>query len=330
MKSLAANRPVQVAILAWIVLPVLLAVGISNRGLPFLDRLPIFRGMSALDVLKAEQLNAAFGLIVLLVAGVMTRGRTTVLSMPERITAHRELRSLLAYLLIAQLAGYAVGRLFGFHPLSLHLPGTLFGLFDRVSRREVGVWSLFNFIVYAVLPYLYFRARGYTSMSLNLRSQNPARDMTLILVVLLVEGIGELGGFSRALLNLPPRQMVIGASLAFVANLFGTGLPIMVFVYALLLPRYIAVTGSSITAALLGGCTYALVHFFEAWTDYTSLYGAFTSVGFLGLQYFVPGVIKSVLTIRSGNAWVHLWAYHAIAPHVTIDAPHFVEIFGVK
>lgn len=99
---------------------------------------------------------------------------------------------------------------------------------------------------------------------------------------------------------------------------------------ALLLPRYIAVTGSPITAALLGGCTYALVHFFEAWADYTSLYGAFTSLGFLGLQYFVPGVIKSVLTIRSGNAWVHLWGYHAIAPHVTIDAPHFVEIFGVK
>lgn len=104
----------------------------------------------------------------------------------------------------------------------------------------------------------------------------------------------------------------------------------MVFVYALLLPRYVAVTGSRTTAALLGGITCALVHFFDSWAVYTSAVGVFASVGFLILQYFVPGLVKSVLTIRSGNAWVHLWAYHAVAPHVLIDTPHFVETFGIK
>jgi len=246
------------------------------------------------------------------------------------VTASRELKYLLAYLLTAQIAGYTFGGLLGIHPMSLHLPGTLYGLYDRVSQFEVLVWSLFNFIVYALLPYLYFRGKGYTNAALNLRSKNPGRDYVLIAAVLVVEGIGELGGFSHALFGLTPHQFVVGGSLAFVANLFGTGLPIMVFVYALLLPRYIAVTGSQITAALLGGCTYALVHFFEGWTVYTSFFGIFTSVGFLILQYFVPGMIKSALTIRSGNAWVHLWGYHAIAPHVLIDAPHFVEMFDIK
>jgi hypothetical protein len=48
---------------------------------------------------------------------------------------------------------------------------------------------------------------------------------------------------------------------------------------------------------------------------------------FLMFQYFGPGMIKSVLTLRTGNTWVHLWAYHAIAPHVTVDTPNTVNVF---
>ncbi len=51
---------------------------------------------------------------------------------------------------------------------------------------------------------------------------------------------------------------------------------------------------------------------------------------FVFLQFSFPGLIKSFLTSRTGNAWVHLWAYHAIAPHVTVDTPHIVRVFGIK
>jgi hypothetical protein len=33
--------------------------------------------------------------------------------------------------------------------------------------------------------------------------------------------------------------------------------------------------------------------------------------------------------VRTGNAWVHLWAYHAIAPHTLIDTPLIVRIFRI-
>ena len=50
----------------------------------------------------------------------------------------------------------------------------------------------------------------------------------------------------------------------------------------------------------------------------------------LFLQYLGPGMVKSLLTLRTGNAWVHVWAYHAIAPHVIIDTPTIDEICGIR
>lgn len=54
------------------------------------------------------------------------------------------------------------------------------------------------------------------------------------------------------------------------------------------------------------------------------------SVIFLMFQYFGPGMIKSFLTLRTGNAWVHVWAYHAIAPHVTVDTTNIVNVFRIS
>src|SRR2546428_2403391 len=175
MKGILTHKPVQVAILSWVVLSTLLGLTVSSRGLPFHDRLPIFHGKNALDVLKVTQINAAWGLVILGLVLLVTRSRREKLSVPGRVTAKRETKYLLAYLVVAQVAGYTVGRLLGIHPISLHLPGTLFGLYDRVSRFEVMVWSVFNFVVYAPLPYLYFRPKGYTNTALNLPSNTTIR-----------------------------------------------------------------------------------------------------------------------------------------------------------
>ena len=40
-------------------------------------------------------------------------------------------------------------------------------------------------------------------------------------------------------------------------------------------------------------------------------------------------MVKSALTVRTGNAWVHVWAYHAIAPHVWLDTPVIVDALGI-
>lgn len=42
-----------------------------------------------------------------------------------------------------------------------------------------------------------------------------------------------------------------------------------------------------------------------------------------------PGIVKSFLRLRTGNAWVHLWAYHATAPHVTMHTRSIVRMFNI-
>jgi hypothetical protein len=48
------------------------------------------------------------------------------------------------------------------------------------------------------------------------------------------------------------------------------------------------------------------------------------------LQFGPPGIFKAYLTLKTGNAWVHMWAYHSITPHVTNDTPMLVDIFHIQ
>lgn len=41
-------------------------------------------------------------------------------------------------------------------------------------------------------------------------------------------------------------------------------------------------------------------------------------------------MVKTVLTLRTGNAWVHVWAHHALAPHTFHDTPLIARIFQIK
>jgi hypothetical protein len=103
-----------------------------------------------------------------------------------------------------------------------------------------------------------------------------------------------------------------------------------VFIYAILIPRYLRLTGSTAATVILGGLTYTLLHLWDAWTVFTSPRGAVLSVIFLLFTYFGPGMIKTVLTVRTGNAWVHVWAYHALVPHTLVDTPHVAQVFGIR
>jgi hypothetical protein len=322
------ERSFQIAFALWIVAS--LAVFPLSGGKFPLNR-PALASFPVTFQVIASTVGLAFALLQMAIVYFLTR-RRTVPDMagraPDATVARREVWLLWAYGAFVLLAGRWIGlRLFG-EGIGLHLNGSLFGMTRMVSPREVWVWSLYNFVFFAVIPYVIFRARGYSREALNLKSANLKNDI-LVIVVIMAMGIAfdlSGGGF----LKLSGHQMLVGGGLTFVTHLLGTGLPVMVFIYAILFPRYLKLTSSRVATVLLGGVSYAVLHVFEYWTLYDSISHALLSMIIVLLTFVPPGLMKSYLTLRTANAWVHLWGYHAITPHVTADTPMVVKIFGIR
>jgi hypothetical protein len=326
LAALLAERSVQITIAAWVAAHVVVLL-VARGHLPF-------HRPSVGDQPYAQQLAAptvALLEVFLLIAVVywLTRRREipdVAARAPERPIARRETLGMVGYGALGLLGGLLLGKALGYHPISFHLTGTLYGTDEPVTVAEVLVWAAYNFTVFAVLPFVWFRRR-YSATQLNLRSSDRRNDLLVIVVILVIEGLVELAAVSAGIFDLSPKQLALGAPLSFALYLVGTVLPTMIFIQCVLVPRYLALTGSTATTVILGGVTYAALHAYDGWLAFTTPGAVVLSVIFIFLQYFGPGMIKTVLTLRTGNAWVHVWAYHAIAPHTLADTPLVVKIF---
>lgn len=322
------SRPWTVPLLAgtgWVMLN-LAALMLGRSGLPF----DWVRGEGRSVADRLVDANVALfevGLLTVIVY-LLTRRRPApdvAARAPDRDLALRETLALLAYGACGLAGGFVLARALGWHPFGWHLAGTLYGTHSHVEPVEAICWSAYNLVVYAVVPYVYFRRR-YTARALNLVSSDRRNDALVIIVVLLVESVVQYAAIRPSTFGLP----AVALPLTFLLYFAGAVLPAMVFIYAILVPRFLRLTGSVPATVLLGGLTYAAGHVWDAWTVLDSPGNALLSLVFLLLTYFGPGMFKTVLTLRTGNAWVHVWGYHAFAPHTLADTPNIAEIFKLR
>jgi hypothetical protein len=328
LRRLARERSVRITAAVWLAANVVVLL-VADEALPF--GWPGVPGSTVDHVVNTNLgMLGIFGLMA--VTCLLTRHRVRpdlAARAPDLATTRRETLLLLAYGALGLVLGFVLARLFGWHPFGLHLAGSIFGTHDHVAPVEALTWAGYNVVVYAVLPLAYFR-RKYSAEQLNLVSSDRRGDARVIVVVLLIESAIQFATLTTAFGQLTTGQYLVGLPLTFLLYLAGAVLPAMIFVYCILVPRFLKLTCSTATTVILGGITYTLLHLWDAWTILTSPANSLLSIIFLFFTYFGPGMMKTVLTVRTANAWTHVWAYHAVAPHTLIDAPHVVEIFRVK
>lgn len=326
---LVAQRSVRLALVGWL-LANLIVLLLGRGTLPF-DR-PRMAGATGGDQVIASNLAMLEVFLLMGITWALTRRRDLpdiAARAPARPEALRETLLLLGYGVLGLVGGWILGRALGWEPISFHITGTLYGTDKAATPANVAVWALYNLVVYAVVPYLVFHRR-YSNEELNLVSSDRHNDILVIVVVLAIESTAQLLALGAATFALTPRQLALGMPLAFAVYFAGTVLPTMIFIYAILAPRYLALTGSAATTVILGGLTYATLHLWDGWTAFDSPRDALLSLIVLAMVYFGPGMMKMVLTLRTANAWVHVWAYHAIAPHTLQDTPLLVKIFQIR
>ncbi len=326
--STLGHPAVQVAAVLWVAANVIVLL-LANGFLPF-DR-PALAGMPFAQQVALPSFGLIEVFVLMAVVYALTSRRVIpdlAARAPERQQAARETALLLGYAGLGQVGGWLVGPALGYRPFSFHIAGTLVGCSAPPSVGEVWTWAIYNFVVFAVMPYLWFRPR-YSATQLNLRSTDVPNDLVVIVVVAVIESLVELSAFP-GIFHMSARQLLIAAPLSFGVFMIGTVLPTMVLIYAILVPRYLKLTGSFATTVLLGGVTYAAMHIVEGWSVFTTPRDTVLSLTFVVLGYFGPGMIKTFITLRTGNAWVHAIGYHAIAPHVVVDAPLMAKVFGLR
>ena len=297
-------------------------------------RLPFDRPSVASSPFALQMAMPSLGLIeqvaLMGVVWLITRGRKPIdmaARAPEKARALRETLFLAAYALLGEAGGWLIGPAFGYRPLGFHLAGTLFGCSVPASPGEAFLWAGYNFLVFAVAPWAWFRRR-YSALALNLKSVAPLADAMVILVVGVLESAVELATMP-GVLSMTPHAFWEAAPITLVLYGLGTVLPTMVLIYAILLPRYLKLTGSVALTVILGGLTYAAMHLVEGWSALSTPHDIALSLTFAVLSYAGPGMFKSYVTLRTGNAWVHAIGYHAIAPHVLVDTPMVARMFGI-
>jgi hypothetical protein len=327
IKSLVRQPSLWIALLIWCLLSAA-AILLCRNGVP-LDRPELAATPPITDVLNNS--IGLFSIILLIgIVSFLARHRpfpNLAERAPERRVALRETLAMWFYGAVVLFVGRVVGQRYFGEGLALHLNGCLFGATHVQSPAAVYTWAAYNGIFLAFLPYVIFRRRGYSRQALNLRSANWKNDALIIVVVMLIGCAYELAGPN--IFQLTPHQQLVGGALSFVLHLCGTDLPIMIFLYAILLPRYARLFSKPV-AFLVGAVSYPLMHVFESWTRYDSPDHAAVSVLFVLLTFFPAGVMKSFLTFRTGNAWVHMWGFHAITPHVMVDTRLVVQDLHIR
>jgi hypothetical protein len=311
------QRALYVGILLWLLL--------CGVGLLFSRHTPSYKGLVVGSSKYLVLVVLMFGLVALL-----TRKRPVIdlaQRAPESSIAQRETLAMWAYAAVVMVVGRLIGQhLFG-EGIALHLNGSLVGAMRVQSPIEVYTWAAYNGILLALIPYVVFRMRGYSNEQLNLKSANLKSDLLVIVVVLAFSAGMDMMGSN--IFQLTRHQQLVGGLMSFWLHLFGTDLPIMIVIYSILMPRYFKLF-SPMTAYLLGALSYPTIHIFESGTRYDSIGAAAMSLTFVYLLLLPAGLMKSFLTWRTGNAWVHVWAYHAISPHVTVDTRLIVSDFRIK
>ena len=238
----------------------------------------------------------------------------------DRQTAGKEVLWIFAYLLTSQLI---LGFVF---KTGLHFPGP--DVYQQTDHRqgEVITWMLLNGLFYVALPVYWLNRIGLRLKGLF--SPWPwRRNLWIIAAYWALDFFGPIiGGVD--FFSLSTAEYVVGVSTSVVANTIGAGLPVLLLMHIVLIPRLMLLFDSKLTVIAIAGFFYAIFSLFDPGADYGSLEMGTLSITYIIMTQVLVGMGKATFTVVTGNPWIHFITLHVLSARVPFDTKMFAEIFG--
>jgi len=235
-------------------------------------------------------------------------------------TAGKEALWIFVYLLTTQLF---LGFVF---KTGLHFPGP--DIYQRADHRqsEVITWMLLNGVIYVALPLFWLNRVGFRFKSL-FYPWPWHRNLWIIVAYWALDFFGPIiGGVD--FFSLSTAEYVVGVPTSVVANTIGAGLPVMLLMHVVLIPRLMLLFDRKLTVIAVAGFFYAIFSLFDPGADYGSLEMGTLSVTYIIMTQVLVGMGKATFTVVTGNPWIHFITLHVLSARIPFDTAMYAEIFA--
>jgi hypothetical protein len=237
----------------------------------------------------------------------------------DRDRAGQEVILAFAYLLLTQ---WVLGLYF---EVGLHFPGPHVYEAGRFDLQTVLLWALVNSVVYVVIP-LVWLCRSGLDLSKFVRTLQWRRNIWILIVFWALDFFGPIiGGVD--FFSLTTEQYVVGVPLSILINTFGAGLPVVILMHVVLIPRLMLIYDSKLSVIAMAGLFYAVFSLFDPGVDYSSLNMTILSVSYIVMTQVLVGMGKATFTVVTANPFIHFATLHVLSARVPFDTAMYAEIF---
>ena len=236
----------------------------------------------------------------------------------DRDLAGQEVILAFAYLLLTQ---WVLGLYF---EVGLHFPGPHIYEAGRFDLQNVLLWALVNSVVYVVVP-LVWLCRSGLNLPKFMRTLQWRRNIWILIAFWALDFFGPIiGGVD--FFSLTTEQYVVGVPLSILVNTFGAGLPVVILMHVVLIPRLMLIYDSKLSVIAIAGLFYAVFSLFDPGVDYSSLNMTILSVSYIVMTQVLVGMGKATFTVVTANPFIHFATLHVLSARVPFDTAMYAEI----
>ena len=286
-------------------------------------------GLSAVPLIAVHALSSLFltyfpvlALCVFLLL-YLTRGRDAfdweTLYALNREKAGVEVLAAFIYLLVTQLV---LGLFFD---VGLHFPGPHVYESGSFAYQHVVVWTLVNTVVYVLVPLLWLRGQGLNLVEF-MRALQWRRNIWILIAFWALDFFGPIIG-GVPFFSLTAEQYLVGIPTSILVNTFGAGLPVVILMHVVVIPRLMLICESKLVVISIAGLFYAIFSLFDPGVDYSTLNMATLSVTYIVMTQMLVGMGKATFTVVTANPFIHFVTLHVLSARVPFDTAMYAEIF---